>query len=418
MKTRLVLAITLGVALALALVGGSTLLWRFFVLAAVVLLPSYLWPRLAVRGIAGRAGEVPELGQAGSGFEEEFTVDNHGRLPTPLVEAREATDLPGHENAAAFSLAARGQHTWRTRVHFRRRGRYSLGAVDIKTSDPLGIFPATRRLGEPREVLVYPATLELPHFQALPRLEPGMNRRRWLASETGPGASRVREYTSGDSLRHIHWPTTAHTGELMVKEFDPDRASYAFKNIWIVPDMSRGACLGEGDETTVEYSITIAASLAKKYLDGGKHVGMVAAGDPPCLFLPAPGEHQLDQMLRSLALMEASGKNSMADLLADEADRFDEGSSLIVIMPSQQPAINTPLRRIADRGAVVNVILLDALSFGGPADNTSVGAERTARGLVAAGIQAYIVRRGDRLAEALDSRHVTRRQYQQGVEAR
>ena len=418
MKTRLVLAITLGVSLALALVGGSTLLWRFFVLAAVVLLPSYLWPRIAIRGMGGHAGEIPELGQVGSGFEEEFTVNNRGRLPTPLVEAREATDLPGHENATAFSLASRGQHTWRTRVHFRRRGRYTLGALDVKMADPLGIFPAGRRLGEPREVVVYPATLELPHFQALPRLEPGMNRRRWLASETGPGASRVREYTSGDSLRHIHWPTTAHTGELMVKEFDPDRASYAFKNIWIVPDMGRGACLGEGDETTVEYTITIAASLAKKYLDGGKHVGMVAAGEPPCLFLPATGEHQLDQMLRSLALMNASGGSSIADLLADEADRFDEGSSLIVIMPSHRPAISTPLRRIVDRGGMVSVILLDSESFGGVSETAGAGADRIARSLLAGGIQTYIVSRGDRLAEALDSRHVTRRQHLQGVEAR
>ena len=417
MKTRLILPITLGVALALALVGGSTLLWRFFVLAVVVLLPSYLWPRIAIRGIAGRSGEIPELGQVGSGFEEEFTLNNHGRLPTPLVEAREATDLPGYENAAAFSLASRGQQTWRTRVHFRRRGRYTLGAIDVKMADPLGIFPAGRRLGEPQEVLVYPATLELPHFQALPRLEPGMNRRRWLASETGPGASRVREYTSGDSLRHIHWPTTAHTGELMVKEFDPDRASYAFKNIWIVPDMSRGACLGEGDETTVEYSITIAASLAKKYLDGGKYVGMVAAGEPPCLFLPATGEHQLAQMLKALALMKASGEQPIADLLADEADRFDEGSSLIVIMPSHRPAITATLRRIVDRGGVVGVILLDSESFGGPADTAGAGADRIARSLGAYGIQAYIVRRGDRLAEALDSRHVARRQHLQGVTA-
>ena len=213
--------------------------------------------------------------------------------------------------------------------------------------------------------MVYPATLELPHFQALPRLAPDLNRRRWLASETGPGASRVRQYASGDSLRRIHWPTTAHTGELMVKEFDPDRSSYAFKNVWLVPDLCRGGELGAGEETAGEYVITIAASLAKKFLDGGKYVGMVAAGEAPCIFPPDSGEPQLERILRALALAKIGGECSLGQVLADGAERFEEGSAVIVIMPSHCPPVTATLRRAVDRGAMVSVILLDSLSFGG-----------------------------------------------------
>jgi uncharacterized protein (DUF58 family) len=401
MKTRLFLAITLGVALALALIGGLTLLWRFVVFAAVLLLPSYLWPRLSSRAIGVSVTGTPELGQVGGGFDVDFTVRNRGRLPTPLVEASEATDLPGYENAAVFSLGSRGQHAWHQRVSFRRRGRYTLGALDVRLADPLGLFPVVRRLGEPREVLVYPATLELPHFQASPQLAPGLNRRRWMASETGPGAARVREYASGDSLRHIHWPTTAHTGELMVKEFDPDRTSYSFKNMWIVTDLCGGMSVGEGDETAEEYAVTIAASLARKYLDGGKHVGMIVSGKTPALFPPDSGERYLERLLRALALVKAGGDCSLGGRLAAEAERFDEGTGLIVIMPSHCPTVTVPLRRIADRGAVVNVILLDSASFGAPDGEARTGADRIARGLVTVEIPAYIVRRGDRLREAL-----------------
>jgi uncharacterized protein (DUF58 family) len=415
MKTRLVLAVTLVVVLALALAGGFTMLWRFFVLAAAVLIPAYLWPRFSIRGIEGRVEKTPELGQVGDRFEQVFTMGTRSRLPTPLVEVSEATNLPGYENAAAFSLPSRGRHVWRARVTCRRRGRYTLGALDVKTADPLGIFEVGRRIGTPQEIIVYPATLELPHFQALPRLAPGMNRKRWLASETGPGAARVREYSSGDSLRHIHWPTTAHTGELMVKEFDPDRTSYSFKNVWIVPDMCRDTCIGEGDETAEEYGVTIAASLAKKYLDTGKHVGMIATGEPPCLFLPESGEPQLERILRALALMQTGGACSITDLLASEMDRFEEGSALIVIMPSDCPPITAPLRRAAERGAVVSVILLDSSSFSG---TSGTGKTRSAPSLNAAGIQTCVVRRGDRLAEALDSLAAGRRQQRQEVEAR
>jgi uncharacterized protein (DUF58 family) len=409
MKTKLTLALTLGASLVLALVGGVALLWRFFVFAAVVLLPSYLWPRLASRRIDGRVDGTATLGQVGAAFEQDFQVVNRGKIPTPLVEVSEATNLPGYENNVAFNLGRLGQHAWRTRVTCRRRGRYSLGALDVRVTDPLGLFPVCVRLGEPREILVYPATLELPHFQALPRLAPDLNRRRWLASETGPGASRVREYTSGDSLRRIHWPTTAHTGELMVKEFDPDRSSYAFKNVWLVPDLCRSGELGEGEERAGEYIVTITASLAKKFLDGGKYVGMAAAGDSPCLLPPDSGKPQLERILRALALAKIGGECALGKALAEGAERFESGSAVIVIMPSPCPPVTTTLRRAVDRGAMVSAILVDSLSFGGEG-----GAGRLARNLNAADVRVYIVRRGERLAEALDSRHVSgTRQYRE-----
>ena len=401
MKTRLILIITLLLVLALALAGGFTLLWRFFIFLAAVLLPSYLWPRLSLRGIEGRAEKTSEVCQVSEGFEEEFTLVNRRKLPTPLVEVREDTDLPGYENAAAFNLAGQASHRWRTGITCRRRGRYSLGALTVRVSDPLGFFPVTRQLGARQDIIVYPATLDLPFFQALPRQEMGANRRRWLASQAGPGAARVREYASGDSLRHIHWHSTAHTGELMVKEFDPDRSNYAFKDIWIVLDMHRDSQLGEGDDATGEYSITVAASLAKKYLDSGKQVGLIAAGDRPYLFPPDTGEAHLEALLRALALMQATGNKPIEALLASEVDRFDAGSAVIVVLPSRGQGITVPLRRAINRGTVVTAILLDSRSFGG-----ETGTATAARSLVAGGINVYIVHRGARIADALDSRRL------------
>jgi len=151
----------------------------------------------------------------------------------------------------------------------------------------------------------------------------------------------------------------------MVKEFDPDRSNYAFKDIWIVLDMHRDSQLGEGDDATGEYSITVAASLAKKYLDSGKQVGLIAAGDRPYLFPPDTGEAHLEALLRALALMQATGNKPIEALLASEVDRFDAGSAVIVVLPSRGQGITVPLRRAINRGTVVTAILLDSRSFGG-----------------------------------------------------
>jgi uncharacterized protein (DUF58 family) len=399
MKMRLVLIIVPLVTLALALAGGFTLLWRFFLFMVVVLLLSYLWTRLSIGSIDSQVKKSAACCQVGGCFEEEFAVINRGRIPTPLIEVQEATDLPGYQNAIAFGLSSRGSHRWRTSIYCQHRGQYSLGVLNTRVADPLGFFPRHRQLGEPQNVIVYPEILELPFFQVLPPKEPGLGLRRLLSSEIGPNAARVREYASGDSLRHIHWHTTAHTGRLMVKDYDPDRSHHAFKNIWIIPDMHEASQMGEGNETTEEYSMKVAASLAKKYIDSGKKVGLIASGDQSYLFLPEGGDQHLQPILQALALMKATGPVPIDTLLTSEAGRFDTDSAVIVITPSDNQGIAAPLRRMVNRGTIVIAILLDAISFGGITSRANA-----ARSLISSGLNVYVIRRGLGIARALDSR--------------
>lgn len=375
------------------------MLWRLFVFFVVVLLLSYLWTRLSIRGIGSRVEKSSDYCQVGECFTEEFTVFNRSKIPTSLIEVQEDTDLPGYRNMVAFNLSSQSSHCWRTEVYCQRRGKYSLGALTVRATDPFGFFSLSRHLGECQNVIVYPEILDLPFFRALPRQESGASPRHWLASEFGPNAARVREYTSGDSLRNIHWRTTAHTGTLMVKEFEPDRTNYAFKNIWIVPDMHQASQLGEGEETTEEYGITIAASLTQKYIDSGKRVGLIASGDQSYLFPPEAGGQHLQHILQALAVMKATGKVPLDTLLASQIERFDAGSAVIVITSSDNLGVTQSLRHVIDRGVIVIAILLDSLSFGG-----RTSAANTARSLISNGLHVYVIRRGLGIARALDSR--------------
>ena len=402
MKKRWLLTIIPLFILVLALAGGFTLLWRFFIFLVVLLLLSRLWSRLSIRGITARVKKTVDHRQIGDYFEEEFTVINNSRMPTPLVEVQEDTDLPGYQNKMSFNLSSRGSYQWRTRPYCQHRGQFRVGGLNVKVTDPLGFFMTTERLGEPQYTIVYPTPLELPYFQVIPHQETGQNLRRWFASEVGPNASRVREYTSGDSLRRIHWQSTAHTGKLVVKEFDPDRSHFAFKEIWLVLDMYRASRLGDGDETTEEYSITIAASLARKYINDEKRVGLIASGDRPDICLAGTGHRQLQNILRALALMKADGKVPIDNLLTFQAERFSAGSVVVVIMSSDNRDIVAPLRHAINRGVTVIAVLLDSLSFGGRTTAAS-----TARNFVSAGFHVYIVRRGQEIPAALDSRWLT-----------
>lgn len=402
MKIRWFIPIIPLIALFLALAGGFAVVWQLFLLITVVFCLSLAWSLISYRRVSVRVSAVPDQCQVGEKLEEEFHLENTSRIPAAVVEVREITDMPAYRNVRTFSLPGGSSRVWRTAVTCTRRGSYSLGALKVTVSDPLGLFPRYVESGRINQVLVLPRTYELPHFEVIPRRVAGWSQRRWMASEVGTSASKVREYTSGDSLRHVHWPTTAHSGRLMVKEFDPERSFYTFRHVWLALDMHGGRRYGRGDETTEEYAITTTASLVRKFIRDGKDVGLVAAGDHSVLHLPAWGTAQEDRILHSLAVLRDTGNIPLPELLNVEAERFEAGTAVIVIMPSVQQDILTPLRRALSRGVFVAVVLLDIASFGGP-DIPGPDIRR----FEGAGLNVYTIRRGDHIAGALDSRFMS-----------
>lgn len=399
MKVRWPVIVILILTLILALASGSTILWRFFIFLVALLFMSYLWMRMNARHIDGRVTKLSPYSRVGERFEVEFNFVNNGRLPTALIEVQEENDFPGYQNTINFHLPAQGSYDWRSEGICRRRGIYDMGNFVVKITDPLGFFSVKEHIANSKSFIVFPTTIDLPFFQALPRQEPGLSKRRWFTSESGTNAARVRDYINGDNFRNIHWHTTAHTGNLMVKEFDPDFVNYAYKDIWIVMDMHSTSHCGKGNETTEEYAVTIVASLAKKYIDNGKKVGLMASGDRSFLFLPETGDEHREELLRALAMIDATSRLSLDALLASQEERFEPGAAIVVITPSAD--VLAPLRRIVNRGTMVTAILLDAVSFGG-----KVNASETARGLTASGIHVYIVRQGAEMVRALDSRFI------------
>jgi uncharacterized protein (DUF58 family) len=402
MKIRWPVIIVLALTLLLALTAGMTMMWRLFIFLVVLLAVSYVWLRLGSRRLAGRLEKAPPVRRVGEDFEETFTVVNEGRLPVFWCEVTENTDLPGYHNRVKFGLPSRGSYTWQSKGVCRRRGQFRVGSLKAKIFDPFGFFYVTVNLADPKYVNVLPAVLDLNAFQVLPRREPGLNTRRWFAGEPGLNASRVREYFSGDSLRHIHWHSTAHTGQLMVKEFDPDMSrSYYFSDVWIVLDMHREATYGTGDENTAEYGIIIASSLVEKYLKNEKKVGFMSIGDRSYVFPPDNDIAHSVRINEALAMIKPQGSVQLPHLLTSQEDRITAGSAVIVITTAGYETLEAPLRRLVGRGFAVTAILLDAVSFGG-----KVSAADTSRALAASGVNAYVIRRGVEITQALDVKYL------------
>ena len=207
-----------------------------------------------------------------------------------------------------------------------------------------------------------------------------------------PNASGVRPYEPGDSFNRIHWRTTARTNELMVKLFELDPAS----DIWVILDLDRSVHVGEGEESTEEFVVRIAASIARFFLVANRSVGFISYGKRLFIEDAERGSQQYTRILEALALSTAEGDVPLGTLIEEESKRFGRHTTVVAITPSTSEDWVASLQFVAERGVKVAAVLLEPSTFGGQENALMVFGT-----LAASDIYTYLVRQSDDLITAL-----------------
>jgi uncharacterized protein (DUF58 family) len=250
----------------------------------------------------------------------------------------------------------------------------------------------TRTYGVQSSIIVYPPFIDLPHFTVPPANLPGEGRFRKRTHYVTPNAAGIRDYEYGDSFSRIDWKGTARQGKLMVKMFELDPAS----DIWIAIDLQASVQAGDGDESTEEYAVKIAASVARFFLNANRNVGFMAFGDRLDIIEGERGGQQMTHILEALALSRATGDVPIGDLINVEGRHFGRHTTLVVITPSMEQSWVMSLIALTQRGVKVAVVLLESSTFGGESGSLMVVSS-----LAAADIWTYLVKQGDDLSNTL-----------------
>lgn len=387
-----------GVTLFTGLSTGFDLFYRLLWVLALVSVISFIWTWISLQWLDVTVERRTRRAYVGETIEERLTVRSTGKLPKPPLVIDDLTDLPGYSNGLVASLSSGGMRSWRTAVPARKRGVYHLGPVRVVNTDAFGLIRRERQFGKAEKLVVYPRIHQVPGFQIPTAHLTGNNTARRRSHELTPHAASVREYASGDSISRVHWNSTARLGKLMSKEFDVERSG----DIWLVVDLHRDVHAGELDESTDEYAVSIAASLAKRYIDSGLPVGLVAHGDRRYFLPPETGAAHFDRILEFLAMSKAEGTTPLADVLTAEEAEFAYNSALVVTTPSHRSDWPAALRELTRRRVRVVVTLLDGKTFGGYFDAAGV-----LPALEATGVPTYMVRQGDHIPTALSQVHIT-----------
>ncbi len=134
----------------------------------------------------------------------------HDEVESLGLAAFEIAKLMGDETASATY-----------RVTCRPRGVYRVGPARASTSDPLSLAELSAPDGPIDRLVVYPTVEELTGFPAIRGQDPAMNASRPEHSQRGgEDFYTLREYQLGDDMRRVHWPYSAKTEELMIRQLE------------------------------------------------------------------------------------------------------------------------------------------------------------------------------------------------------
>jgi uncharacterized protein (DUF58 family) len=377
-----------------AISSGWKVLYVLTYVLLILFVLSWFWARYSLRQLVFRRTSVTGRVQVGEVFDERLMLDNISIFPKLWVQIADGSTLPGHRAGYVASMAGRKRAIWRARSTCRQRGRFQLGPVSAASGDPFGLFRRRIFLTTPQEILVLPRIYPLTQFALFTGGLPGRGRSSRRALQATTNATTIREYSTGDALSRIHWRSTAHYNKLMVKEFDLDPAVDA----WLFLDLHESVQTGEGELSTEEYGVTIAATIANYLLHQDLSLGMIVNGERREFLSLDRGDRQIERVLELLAVARTGDGPSLREALALDAFLFGRNTVAIVITPSSSRDWHEGVQQLQRRGVQVSVVGIDAASFEDrPPD------EDTLTLLEGSGISVLRVKCKDSLVQVLES---------------
>ena len=269
------------------------------------------------------------------------------------------------------------------------RGRYVVEQARATVDDPFGLARMDVELDARGSLLVYPRLVPLDRLFSESGAHAQDGRRLLLRRPSGFDLHSVREYEQGESLRKVHWKTTARRGQLMVKELeDAPRDEIA-----VILDADASAVV----EDSFDVQVRAAGSILRAHAAHNRRAVLAvnSSARPTVRVTSLDGDWLA--ALAVLAEADADGTRPVVEMLSRESGPASRAVETVVITARLSGALATRLlqRSLAAQG--VSIVWVDSASFAGRPTKVEPELLR----LQAAGVAVAVVRRGDSLAAVL-----------------
>jgi uncharacterized protein (DUF58 family) len=255
---------------AAALNTGNNLIYLILALMLSLVLLSLVILKVTLSGLSLGAASVSPI-FAGEEASFSLTVSNRKRH----IHSYSVSVLSESMTSLAYFpvVPAQGRTTKEVKIVFKRRGLYGRRNFTARSGFPFILFVGEREMEVRGAVLVYPALRDVGNIAS-----DGWGTEEGDAVRSagaGEEIHSIREFRQGDDLRRIHWKASAKVADLMVKEY----AEHELRRTTIIIDnLRRGVLLeNKADREVFEKAVSLAASLARHFIDRGNLVRIVSA---------------------------------------------------------------------------------------------------------------------------------------------
>lgn len=376
---------------AVGLAAWNTAAPQLYLLALLLLstlLVGALLPHFNIRGVKVNRC-LPEEMTEGDHVQVQLELSRRGWLARYLLQVRDQLPfrLQPEDSVLIVRLGRRQILTYA--VACERRGIHRLGPLTLASDYPLALLRAETEVPDSEaEVCVLPQTFEL---KSLPLF--GRSGFPTEGHQVGPVSrghdqfAGIRDYRHGDSMRHIHWRASARRGEWVVKEYEQlENAA-----LLLVLNACTADNRGEGRESCFEYSVRIAASIARFAIENGHRVGLFCQGHDQLYWMaPDSGESHYRHLLRQLAAVQADSPQPYSEMAATAAAMASRQTRLLLFHTLDSTVTETALTLGSSEQRPLS-ICFDGPSFSGSARLTGPDRSHTT--------DFYWVRAGDDLAD-------------------
>lgn len=338
----------------------------FLVLSAAALLVwGKIYEHIWTRGLEARVTFA--AGNVYAGDETILTEEiiNRKRLALPEIEAsfnvprgvafRDASNIVVSDHVYKrdiFSLRGMESVKRSYTLACTRRGRYPVSRITLRSWSFLHSRRYELVTEQKEELTVFAGRVDVSKVSRLCDVMLGEEQSRRSLCEDPFAFSGIREYRPEDPMKRINWKASARAGEWMVNTFDTVRAD----RIMIFLDVSDERIMKE--DSLVEYGISAAASLCRQMIRKGQDVALAVNTDPPEVFEPKRGEHQLAAI--EYFLTEDLVRRAHTDMAALFARLRESAQDRVCVVISKEPDMEQRLRSESSRAGVTaqSVILV------------------------------------------------------------
>lgn len=321
----------------------------FSVAIALILFLAHQWRQRALDHLRYTRRFYYKRGFPGEKTSLRVSIENDKLLPVSWLRISNSWPMavgPDEENILApthipelGSLINLYSLKWHEHIHrnytllFRKRGIYEIGPLLLEGGDFFGLFDRRQELPQTEYLTVFPELLPAERLRLRAEDPFGDRRAPRPLFEDPSQPVGIRSYRPEDSFRTIHWPATAHTGELQVKVYQPVSA----RVMVICLNVSTEIHFWLGYSPAIlEQLVKVCATLAYQGVEDGYSVGLFSNGslahaDQPFRFRPGRSPNQLSVLLQALAGVTPFVNAPFETFLIRSMSQIPFGATLVIV---------------------------------------------------------------------------------------